>query len=88
MRLGLGDWTVNENKLPGGLKALVPRIQKLGMSFGIWIEPEMVSEDSSLYRAQPPAAAGAALDEDVGVVLAHLVQHVVNTQDVAVENWT
>ena len=55
---GLGDWTVNENKLPGGLKALVPRIQKLGMSFGIWIEPEMVSEDSSLYRAHPDWVLG------------------------------
>ena len=50
---GLGDWTVNERKLPGGLKALVPRIQALGMSFGIWIEPEMVSEDSQLYREHP-----------------------------------
>ena len=50
---GLGDWTVNEKKLPGGLEALVPRIQELGMSFGIWIEPEMVSEDSQLYREHP-----------------------------------
>ncbi len=50
---GLGDWTVNEEKLPGGLEALVPRIQELGMSFGIWVEPEMVNEDSSLYRQHP-----------------------------------
>ena len=50
---GLGDWTVNESKLPGGLGALVPRIRDLGMSFGIWIEPEMVSEDSALYNAHP-----------------------------------
>ena len=50
---GLGDWTVNRNKLPGGLEALVPRIKELGMSFGIWIEPEMISEDSDLYRAHP-----------------------------------
>ncbi|NBI09911.1 alpha-galactosidase [Colidextribacter sp. OB.20] len=50
---GLGDWVVNEEKLPGGLEALVPRIQELGMSFGIWIEPEMVSEDSQLYREHP-----------------------------------
>ncbi len=50
---GLGDWTVNESKLPGGLGALVPRIHDLGMSFGIWIEPEMVSEDSALYKAHP-----------------------------------
>lgn len=50
---GLGDWQVNERKLPGGLTALVPRIEALGMRFGIWIEPEMVSEDSDLYREHP-----------------------------------
>lgn len=58
-RSGLGDWSVNEKKLPGGLEALVPRIKELGMSFGIWIEPEMVSEDSALYRAHPDWALGA-----------------------------
>ncbi len=56
---GLGDWSVNERKLPGGLEALVPKIQELGMSFGIWIEPEMVSEDSDLYRARPDWALRA-----------------------------
>ena len=50
---GLGDWFVNREKLPGGLEALVPRINRLGMSFGIWVEPEMVSEDSQLYRDHP-----------------------------------
>ena len=50
---GLGDWQVNQKKLPGGLKALVPRIKALGMKFGIWMEPEMVNEDSDLYRAHP-----------------------------------
>ena len=50
---GLGDWFVNEKKLPGGLEALVPRINELGMSFGLWVEPEMVNEDSDLYRAHP-----------------------------------
>ena len=50
---GLGDWSVNTEKLPGGLEALVPRIQELGMKFGIWIEPEMVNEDSCLYREHP-----------------------------------
>ncbi len=49
----LGDWWVNETKLPGGLKDLVERINALGMAFGIWIEPEMVNEDSDLYRAHP-----------------------------------
>ncbi len=50
---GLGDWTVNEEKLPGGLEALAPRIHALGLDFGIWIEPEMVCEDSELYAQHP-----------------------------------
>ncbi len=50
---GLGDWFVNEDKLKGGLKPLVDKITALGMKFGIWFEPEMVSEDSDLYRKHP-----------------------------------
>ena len=50
---GLGDWVVNEEKLPGGLQALSERIHALGMEFGIWIEPEMVNENSDLFRAHP-----------------------------------
>jgi len=50
---GLGDWTVNEAKLPGGFADLIPGIEALGLSFGLWIEPEMVNEDSDLYRAHP-----------------------------------
>lgn len=50
---GLGDWFVNEEKLPGGLGSLVEKIKTLGMKFGLWFEPEMVSEDSELYRAHP-----------------------------------
>ena len=49
----LGDWVVNEGKLKGGLKYLVDEVNKLGMKFGIWFEPEMVSPDSNLYRAHP-----------------------------------
>ena len=49
----LGDWKVNEEKLPGGLKYLVDEVNKLGLKFGIWMEPEMVSPDSDLYRAHP-----------------------------------
>ena len=49
----LGDWTVNEEKLQGGLKCLVDEVNKLGMKFGIWFEPEMISPDSDLYRAHP-----------------------------------
>lgn len=50
---GLGDWFVNEKKLKGGLKNLVEEVNKAGMKFGIWFEPEMISEDSDLYRAHP-----------------------------------
>ncbi len=49
----LGDWQVNEDKLKGGLKYLVDEVNKLGMKFGIWLEPEMISPDSNLYREHP-----------------------------------
>lgn len=49
----LGDWVVNEDKLQGGLNYLVDEVNKLGMKFGIWFEPEMISPDSDLYRAHP-----------------------------------
>ncbi len=50
---GLGDWFVNKDKIRCGLHKLVEQINDLGMKFGIWFEPEMVSEDSDLYRAHP-----------------------------------
>jgi alpha-galactosidase len=50
---GLGDWYVNKEKFPNGLKPLVDRVHRLGMSFGLWVEPEMVNPDSDLYRAHP-----------------------------------
>ena len=49
----LGDWYVNEEKIKGGLHALVENVKKLGMKFGIWIEPEMISPESELYREHP-----------------------------------
>ncbi|MCI8922586.1 MAG: alpha-galactosidase [Lachnospiraceae bacterium] len=50
---GLGDWYVNEKKLGGSLKQLGEKIHAMGMCFGIWFEPEMISEDSDLYRQHP-----------------------------------
>ncbi len=50
---GLGDWYANERKLGGSLKELGDQIHALGMKFGLWFEPEMISEDSDLYRAHP-----------------------------------
>ncbi len=52
-RAGLGDWTVNPQKFPQGLKGLVDHVNGLGMDFGLWVEPEMVNADSDLYRKHP-----------------------------------
>ncbi|MBU6136609.1 alpha-galactosidase [Clostridium tertium] len=49
----LGDWFVNEDKISGGLNNLVDEVNKLGMEFGIWVEPEMISGDSELFRKHP-----------------------------------
>ncbi len=49
----LGDWFVNEEKLKGGIGELVERVNSIGMKFGIWYEPEMISPDSELFRAHP-----------------------------------
>jgi alpha-galactosidase len=50
---GLGDWDVNEKKLPGGLDRLAQEANKLGMKFGIWMEPEMVNADTKTYHDHP-----------------------------------
>lgn len=50
---GLGDWVVNTDKLPDGMKGLCEKVNALGLEFGFWIEPEMVNPDSDLYRAHP-----------------------------------
>ncbi|MGD9909279.1 MAG: alpha-galactosidase [Candidatus Izemoplasmatales bacterium] len=49
----LGDFYVNQKKLPHGLEGLSAKINKLGLSFGLWVEPEMISKDSDLYRSHP-----------------------------------
>ena len=49
----LGDWYYNKKKLPRGVKGLCEKINKLGLDFGIWVEPEMLNEDSDLYRENP-----------------------------------
>lgn len=56
---GLGDWYVNEKKLGCTLSQLIARIRRLDMQFGIWVEPEMVSQDSNLYREHPDWALTA-----------------------------
>ena len=49
----LGDWQDNTEKLPGGLRGLSEKIHAMGLQFGVWVEPEMVNEDSELYRQHP-----------------------------------
>ncbi|TRD22809.1 alpha-galactosidase [Palleronia caenipelagi] len=49
----LGDWQVDRRKWPDGLTPLIEHVQSLGMSFGLWVEPEMVNRDSDLFRAHP-----------------------------------
>ena len=50
---GLGDWTANRQRLPGGITGLAEKIEALGLKFGLWFEPEMVNKDSDLYREHP-----------------------------------
>lgn len=51
--LSLGDWSVNKNKLPGGIKAIADYVHKNGIKFGLWFEPEMISKNSDLYCEHP-----------------------------------
>lgn len=50
---GLGDWYVNQKKLPSGIKGIAEKIEALGMKFGLWVELEMVNKNSDLYRRHP-----------------------------------
>jgi len=56
---GLGDWEYDPEKLPEGLDRLIASVRETGMLFGIWVEPEMVNENSDLYRAHPDWALAA-----------------------------
>ncbi len=49
----LGDWTVNKKKIPSGIDGLSKKIKQMGMKFGLWFEPEMISFDSELYKSHP-----------------------------------
>jgi len=57
-RSSIGDWRENRDKFPNGLDELIEYVNSQGMRFGLWLEPEMVSEDSDLYRAHPDYAVG------------------------------
>ncbi|WP_261792436.1 alpha-galactosidase [Arthrobacter sp. PM3] len=64
---GLGDWYVDEERWPGGLAPLVDAVTGHGMEFGLWVEPEMISEDSDLARAHPDWIAGPATHATPGL---------------------
>ncbi|MDR0999641.1 MAG: alpha-galactosidase [Clostridiales bacterium] len=57
-RSSLGDWRADKSKLPEGIAGLAEKVNSRGLQFGLWIEPEMVSPDSDLYRAHPEWAIG------------------------------
>ncbi|MCM1988304.1 alpha-galactosidase [Oceanirhabdus seepicola] len=54
----LGDWNVNLRKLPSGIKGLSEKVEKIGLKFGLWIEPEMISKKSNLYKKHPEWLVG------------------------------
>ncbi|HWQ58696.1 MAG TPA: alpha-galactosidase, partial [Clostridia bacterium] len=62
-RRALGDWFVNTKKLPHGLDGLQKKLAALGLQFGVWVEPEMVNEDSDLFRMHPDWAVRTPLRE-------------------------
>lgn len=76
-RSALGDWQLDKRKYPEGLEPIIEHINELGMEFGLWIEPEMVSKDSNLYRAHPDWLLElSAYDQPSG-----RWQHLLNLQD-------
>ncbi len=64
-RSSLGDWYAHTGKLPSGVEGLAERINQIGMQFGIWLEPEMISPDSQLYRIHPDWAVRVPQQEPV-----------------------
>ncbi len=98
----LGDWVVNEEKLKGGLKSLVDNVKNIGLKFGIWFEPEMVSKDSDLYRKYPEWAiqipnreitqsrAQYVLDftrKDVRDYVYNLIYNILKSADISYVKW-
>jgi alpha-galactosidase len=99
---GLGDWYVNQQKFPNGLKPVIDRVHALGMDFGIWVEPEMVNPDSDLYRKHPdwamnfpghPRTEGRnqlllnLARPDVRDYIFHFLDDLVSNNDIAFLKW-
>lgn len=97
----LGDWTVNEEKLGGTLAELVEEINGLGLKFGIWYEPEMISQESELFRRHPDwclqVPAGPTLGrsqlvldmsrEDVRAYLFDVMEQVLSSANIEYVKW-
>ena len=98
----LGDWYENPVKLPHGLKGLAEKVNKLGLKFGLWVEPEMISPDSDLYRAHPdwclhapnrPRTLGRnqlILDlsrEDVQDFIIQMMKHILSSANISYIKW-
>lgn len=81
---GLGDWEPDPNKFPEGLLPLSREVQRLGMTFGLWVEPEMISRDSDLYRDRPDWTIGFPTREGTEV----RNQLVLNLARDDVREWT
>lgn len=73
----LGDWIPNEEKIKGGLKHLVDEVNKIGLKFGIWFEPEMISPDSDVFRSHPDWAIQIP-GREPGLARQQLVLDIVN----------
>lgn len=99
---GLGDWYVNPQKFPKGLKPLIDKVHSLGMDFGLWVEPEMVNPDSDLYRKHPDWVLnfpGRPRTEarnqlvlnlarpDVRAYVFHFLDDLLNKNDIAFLKW-
>ncbi len=101
-RAGLGDWVVCKDIFPQGLEPLISEVTKLGMRFGLWVEPEMINPDSDLYRAHPewvlhfpgrPRTEGRnqlILDfgrKEVVEFIFNILNNLVNTYDITFFKW-
>ena len=83
----LGDWYINKKKLPSGIDGLSKKINEMGLKFGLWVEPEMVSPDSDLYRAHPDWAIKTDVYEPsqgrnqlvLDLTNPEVVEHIINT---------
>lgn len=96
----LGDWFVDRRKYPDGLTPLIEHVKSLGLEFGIWFEPEMINEDSNLFRSHPEWVLGPldqvrgrqqlCLDmsrDDVRTYLYDCISEILSTNDIGYIKW-